>query len=175
MGRYYVCKASALLSNILKKLKSSIMKRIATYAFALLLSACSLKSIAQQNNNRPKLFSNFPDIINCSETELSRVFTIAEGQNISLSFSNNFIFAGNLSSSIVKYSNLHSTIIKSPVFNNAIFNLSKRINDDNSITYVGRIINTNYGDMYELKKDISGNYQLVKTETSYVIQDCAHQ
>ncbi len=174
MGRYYLCKASALRSNILKKLKSSIMKRIATYAFALLLSACSLKSFAQQNN-RPKLFNNFPDIINCSEAELARVFTTAEGQNISLSFSNNFIYAGNISSSVVKYSNLHSTIIKSPVFNNAIFHLSKRINDDNSITYVGRIINTNYGDMYELKKDISGTYQLIKNETSHVMQDCAHQ
>ena len=65
---------------------------------------------------------------------------------------------------------MQSAIIRSPVFNNAIFHISKRTNPDNSITYVGRIINQNYFDGYELKIDAFGNYHLIKIETDNVIQ-----
>jgi hypothetical protein len=76
---------------------------------------------------------------------------------------------------LVKYNNLQSLVIKSALFNNAIFSLSKRINDDNSITYIGRIIHFDYADMYELKQDVNGIYQLIKNETERVVQTCAHQ
>ena len=149
------------------------MKHLTACVFVLLFSLSAATGHAQQTNApKPKLFNNFPAIINCSEAELARVFPTPQGQSISLSFSNNFNFGGAVTSNVVKYSNLQSAVIKSPAFNNAIFHISKRTNSDNSITYVGRIINQNYFDGYELKRDAAGNYQLVKMETDKVIQDC---
>ena len=49
--------------------------------------------------------------------------------------------------------------------------ISKRIDDDNTITYVGRIINEKYADGYELIKDKSGNYSFNKIKTADLIQD----
>ncbi len=151
------------------------MKRLAPYALVLLLCTNSLIGSSQNpGTTKPKQFNSFPDIINCTEAELSKVFATSAGQNISLSFSDNFLFAGNVTDQVVKYSNLQSANIKSPLYNNTIFNISKRVNEDNSITYVGRIINTGYFDGYELKKDPNGNYKLIKIETDKVIQDCMH-
>lgn len=149
------------------------MKRPLT-AVLLLFLLFNSSSVFSQNNNtpRPKQFSNFPNIINCSEAEISRIFSSVAGQNINLSFSDNFSFSGNVTSNLVKYSNLQSVIIKSPTFDNAIFSISKITNADNSISYTGRIINLNYADGYELKKNAAGDYRLIKIETGQVIQDC---
>ena len=150
------------------------MKRLTPYALALLLCLTS-KIGFSQNATKPKQFSNYPAVINCTEAEISKVFTSLTGQNINLSFSDNFSFGGAVISNVIKYSNLQSANIKSPVFNNSIFNISKRINNDNSITYVGRIINRDYFDGYELKKNAAGNYQLIKIETDKVIQNCTQE
>ena len=52
-----------------------------------------------------------------------------------------------------------------------MFSVSKRTNDDNSITYVGRIVNDKYSDGYELKSDSAGNYFLTKINMSEILQD----
>jgi hypothetical protein len=149
------------------------MKRPLTALLLLFLLFNSSSAFSQNNNTpRPKQFSNFPNIINCSEAEISRIFSSAAGQSINLSFSDNFSFSGNITSNIVKYSNLQSAIIKSPAFDNTIFSISRIVNDDNSISYTGRIINLNYADGYELKKNAGGGYKLIKIETGQVIQDC---
>jgi hypothetical protein len=128
-----------------------------------------------QNGTKPSLFNNFPGKIICSEQELSRVFSTTASQDISLSFSDNFIFSGKVTSNVVKYTNLQTAIVKSPIFGNAIFVLSKITNTDRSTSYVGRIVNKQYFDGYELKKDASNNYQLIKIETDKVIEDCSHK
>lgn len=149
------------------------MKRLTPYVFVLMVCLVSSAGFSQVTGTaKPKQFSNFPDVINCSEAELSKVFISSAGQNISLGFSDNFIFSGAVISNVVKYTNLQSANIKSPLFHNSLFNISKRINEDNSISYVGRIVNKNYFDGYELRKDAGGAYQLLKIETDKVIQDC---
>ena len=150
------------------------MKRLTPYVLALLLCTTSTMGFSQ-TAAKPKQFNSFPDVINCSEAELSKIFTSSPGLSISLSFSDNFSFAGPVTSNVIKYSNLQTANVKLPTFNNSIFNISRRINKDNSITYVGRIINRDYFDGYELKKDVSGNYKFIKIETDKVIQDCSQQ
>jgi len=144
----------------------------------LVLLLCLIISAVVHAQNasgtKPSLFNNFPGKIICSEQELSRVFNSTADQDISLSFSDNFIFSGKVTSNVVKYTNLQTAIIKSPAFGDAIFVLSKISNADRSTSYVGRIINKNYFDGYELKKDASNNYQLIKIETDRVIPDCSH-
>ena len=148
------------------------MKNYATYALSLLLSFIAITGFSQ-TNAKPKQFNNFPEKINCSEQELASIFNATPGQVISLSFSNNFIFTGNVTSNIAKYANLQSAIIVSPDYFNTVFSVSRTTNNDGSISYIGRIINKNYFDGFELKKNISGVYQLNKIETDRVIQDCS--
>lgn len=152
------------------------MKRLAPYALLLLLLALTITSFSQNTVTlKPKQFNSYPGIISCPETELNRIFNSSPGQNINLSFSDNFSFSGNVTSNIVKYNNLQTAVIVSPDYANTIFSVSRIINKDNSISYLGRIINKNYFDGYELKQNTIGNYQLVKMETDRVIQDCRQQ
>ncbi len=94
-----------------------------------------------QTGSKPKQFSQFPDVITCTEAQLSRIFDAAVGQTVQLSFSDNFSFDGPVINNVVRYSNLQSAVIKSPAFHNSIFSVSRITNSDNSITYVGRILN----------------------------------
>jgi hypothetical protein len=146
------------------------MKPYATYALLLLFSFTMMTVSGQ--TSKPKQFNNFPGVINCSEQELSKVFTASPGQNISLSFSDNFTFSGTVKSNLAKYANLQSAVIVSPEYSNTIFNVSKIINADGSILYVGHIINKSFFDGFDLKKNAAGIYQLKKTESDRVIQDC---
>ena len=149
------------------------MKHYAPYALSLFLSCIVMTGFTQ--TNKPRQFSNFPAIITCSEQELARVFTASPGQNISLSFSDNFTFSGTVKSNLAKYANLQSAVIVSPDYSNTIFHVSKIISPDGSYSYVGNIINKSFFDGFELKKSTSGNYQLKKTESDRVIQDCVQQ
>jgi hypothetical protein len=132
-----------------------------------------MTGFCQNSNPKPKQFSNFPETINCSELELSKVFTASAGQNISLSFSDNFSFSGNVKTTLVKYANLQSAIVESPDYFNTIFSVSKIINGNGSVSYTGRIINKNYFDGFKLVKNTAGNYQLIKIETDRFMKDCS--
>ena len=150
------------------------MNRLAPYACALMCTLFATTGFSQGTAAKPKQFESYPRVINCSEAEISRAFATPAGQSINLSFSDNFSFSGNVTGNTVKYSNLQSVVLRSAAFNNSIFSISKRTEANNSITYVGRIINRDYFDGYELKRNVSGNYQLIKIETDKVIQDCSH-
>lgn len=147
------------------------MKHYAPYALSLFLSCIVMTGFAQ--TNKPKQFSNFPATITCSEQELAKVFTASPGQNISISFSDNFTFSGTIKSSLAKYTNLQSVVIVLPDYSNTIFSVSKIIKADGTISYVGHIINKSFFDGFDLKKNASGIYQLKKIESDRVIQDCA--
>ena len=146
------------------------MKPFFACAMLLAIVASSFKSIAQ-NSTRPTLFDSYSDVINCANSELEKAFTTAEGNSILLSFSNNIHFNGQVSSAIQRYNNLKSVVIKLNNLQGAILAISKRINNDNSISFVGRIINERFADGYELKKDQNGNYSLNKINTNDLLQE----
>lgn len=148
------------------------MKNYAPYALSLLLCVISITGFSQKITPKPAEFSRFPTVIDCNQSELSKIFTSQVGQLISVSFAGNFTFSGTVTSNMVKYANLQSAIVKSPDYSNTIFSVSKITNDDGTISYTGRIINKNFFDGFELKKNLAGNYQLIKIETDKVIQDC---
>lgn len=148
------------------------MKHYAPYALSFLFSCLVMTGFSQNNGSKPKQFNNFPNTINCSEQEISKIFNATPGQLISLAFSNNFTFSGSVKNNIVKYANLQTAIVVSPDYSNTIFSVSKITNADGSISYIGRIINKNYYDGFELKKNELGNYQLIKMETDRVMPDC---
>jgi hypothetical protein len=60
-----------------------------------------------------------------------------------------------------------------PGYADAVLHLSRQINEDKSISYVGRIMSTEASDGFELKKDDANNYQLNKIETDKIRQLCS--
>jgi hypothetical protein len=148
------------------------MKTISKLFALFSLLTISHKIHAQTGKSlRPELFNNFSANIPASVIELDKAFTAAPGSSIQFNFANKLPFSGIVLSSVQKYSNLSSVIIKSLLLQNSLLSISKRINDDNTITYVGRIINEKYADGYELEKDNTGNYSFNKIKTEDLIQD----
>jgi hypothetical protein len=148
------------------------MKRIykAVVLFTLLTSFNNVKAQVV-TERRPQLFSAFAKTIHFPTTELEKIFSTAEGRTIKLSLGENVGLTGVVTSSIQRYSNLQSVIIKLNNLDNTVFGISKRTNEDNSITYIGRIINTKYSDAFELKSDANGNYSINKKNTAELIED----
>jgi hypothetical protein len=141
--------------------------------FALLLCLTTSAGFSQTTSlAKPKIFASFPNTINCSVSEFSNAFAVPEGQHIMLSFSDNFKFSGTIISNVVKYSNLQSMTIHSDLSHNTVFHLSKQVNDDNSISYVGRIMDATASDGYQIKKDMAGNYKFEKVDSERILQEC---
>ena len=140
-------------------------------ALCLLMCITYFANAQVSNSSRPDLFNSYSAVIPASVSELDKAFTIRKATSIQLNFSDKLSFTGNVLSSIKRYDNLSSVIIKSTVLQNSILSISKRINDDNTITYVGRIINEKYADGYVLEQDKSGNYSFNKIRTADLIQD----
>lgn len=140
-------------------------------ALCMLLTSVYQANAQVNTSSRPDLFSSFSANIPAQVAELDKAFITGKGSSIQLNFANNFSFTGTVLSSIQRYSNLSSVIIKSPLFQNSLLTISKRINDDKSITYVGRIINEKYADGYVLQKDNTGKYFFSKIKTEDLIQD----
>ena len=149
------------------------MKPLGKLIFALMLCLSTTAGFSQNTQvAKPKIFGNFPNTINCSISEFINAFSVLEGQHIILSFSDDFKFSGTVISNVVKYSNLQSMTIQSDLSDKTIFHLSKQINDDNSVSYVGRIMNSTASDGYQIKKDMAGNYKFEKIDAERVLQDC---
>jgi len=148
------------------------MKRIhkAVMLLALLISFNGTKA-QLTTERRPQLFASFSNIINFPKAELEKIFTAAEGSAIKLSLGGNVGLTGVITSSISRYHNLQSAIVRLNNLDNTIFGISKRTNEDNTVTYIGRIINTKYADAFELKTDANGNYFINKIKTAELIQD----
>ena len=140
-------------------------------ALCILLSLTFITQAQIASSAKPNLFTSFSANIPASVNELDKAFIATPGSSIQFNFANKLPFDGVVLSSVQRYSNLSSVIIKSSLLQNALLSISRRINDDNSITYVGRIINEKYADGYELIKDNAGNYSFNKIKTQDLIQD----
>jgi hypothetical protein len=150
------------------------MKRFALYALFFLLCTLSLKVFSQNNiAPSPSLFYKYPNKIACNETELAKIFSFEKGKDIVINFDNKLLFNGTVLSNITKYNNLQSVVIKSPLFSNAIFHVSKITNPNNTFSYVGRIIQQDFSDGFQIQKNQQGNYELHKIETKKMMPDCA--
>ena len=145
-----------------------IMYKMAVLCMIILFSYTAHAQIL--TSNRQNHFDKYAANLPTPESELSKAFSVPEGGKVKIDFGN-FSFNGIVTSSIKRYDNLYTVIVKSPILNNTLLAISKRINDDKTITYVGRIINNNYADGYVLKKDKNGSYAMNKIKTDDLVED----
>ncbi|MEO5890718.1 MAG: hypothetical protein ABIQ31_10720 [Ferruginibacter sp.] len=148
------------------------MKRLTTTICMVLLALSAVTGYSQNRQSvKPSLFTAFPTTINCTEAQLSSLFT-QKGTNVSLSLDNKLTLSGPVTSNLVKYHNLQTIVIKLPAFKNTLFSLSKQTDKNNNNTYVGRILNPLYADGFELKRQANGIYQLTKIDIDKILVYC---
>lgn len=144
------------------------MYKMVAMCLAITLSYTASAQIL--TSNRENHFNKYAEKLPTPESELSKAFNVPEGGKVKINFAD-FAFNGIVISSIKRYDNLYTVVVKSPGLNNTLFAISKRINEDKTITYAGRIINQNYADGYVLKKQNNGSYAMTKIKTDDLIED----
>lgn len=144
---------------------------------ALLVMCCmSMVSSAQaQATQRHKLFDQQPDQISLNIQTLEQVMNAREGQQTTVQFSPAFAFTGTVISNEQKYHNLQTVLIKSPMFDQALFSLSRISTEDGLVQYSGRILHAQAEDGYMLKKTNQQDYRLTKINTVSVLEECSFQ
>ena len=112
--------------------------------------------------NKPKLFTNLPDKIVITVTELQNLLTSEKGKNVSLKLgvNANDDFDGQVVSRADNNS-LHSVVIRSAKFNGATLTLSSSAQPNGAVKFTGRIISFQHGDAYELQYQ-NDQYILIK-------------
>lgn len=147
------------------------MKLIYKLLALCLVMMASYSSHAQiLHSNRQAYFNKYAEKLPTPESELEKAFTTPEGGKVKINFAD-FTFNGIVTSSVKRYDNLYSVIVKAPGLNNTLFSVSKIINPDKTVSYVGRIINEKYADGYVLRKENAGRYSMNKIRTDALIED----
>ena len=132
---------------------------------------CSFATQAQVlTSNRQNYFDKYSQTLPTPVSELDKAFTTPEGAKVKINFAA-FSFNGIVTSSIKRYDNLYSVIVKAPGLDNTVLTLSKIINPDKTVSYIGHILNQKYSDGFELRKDNDGNYAMNKIKTDALIED----
>jgi hypothetical protein len=151
------------------------MKTLKQIIFVLFIGLCTTSAQAQKSKDVKKsLFTEFPGSIEISKNTLKNTLVSTPGQLVSIPFNEKFIFTGKVLSNEMKYADLQTMVIKSEQFPNTLFQLSKILNKDNSISYVGRIMNNEALEVYEIKSYLADNYSLQKIELDKILQDCSY-
>lgn len=146
------------------------MKSLQKPLFVLLLSIISTVAFPQKKN--VSLFQGIPDQLKCEIAQFEKAFSQKANSFVSFNFGHQFTFSGKVISITQRYHNLSSVVVESPRYNNALFHLSRQVNKDNSISWVGRIMSTSSNDGFEIKKDAKGNYSLLKINTARLLETC---
>jgi hypothetical protein len=136
---------------------------------ALFFSLCAFSQnekdpVNEPDLNKPKLFSNLPDRIPISIEKINDLLNAPIGNSTSLKVdeTSSLQFNGEVISKATKYDNrIQSVVIRSSNFNGARLTISKIIKEDGTITYTGRIISFQHGDLYEIQNQ-GGQFTLVK-------------
>ena len=145
-----------------------IIIKMAILAIVILVSYSGQAQIL--TSNRQNYFNKYAERLPANVSELEKAFSTEEGGKVKINFGN-FSFIGIVTSSVKRYENLQSIVVKSSDLNNTLLAISRRINDDKTISYVGHIINEKYADGFELRKDKEGSYAMNKIKTDALIED----
>lgn len=119
--------------------------------------------------NSQKLFDAIPEKLQFENKVIEGVFNLNPSTSVNIKFSPNFSIKGIIKSNQKVYENLQTVVIELTNYNNAKLFISKTIDDDKSIKYVGRIIGRTAQDGFEIKTDLTGNGTLKKINLKEMI------
>jgi hypothetical protein len=138
------------------------MKNLRTIALCVSISLYSLCANAQNGTvpinepdlNKPKLFNGLPEIIRLQNGAVTSLFAKTVGTPIDaeMAETNNFRIQGQIVSAVSKYDNkIQSVVIRSSNYAGAVMTFSKLTAENGKVSYTGRMVSMQHGDLYELK------------------------
>ena len=119
--------------------------------------------------NSQKLFDAIPEKIQFEKKLIEGVFNMNAGSAVDIRFSQNFRITGIIKSNQKIYDNLQTVVIESTNYNKAKLFISKTIDEDKSIKFVGRIISRASQDGFEIKTNVAGIGSLKKINLKEMI------
>ena len=140
--------------------------------FCVLFLLCIIRALGQEERelarpydfNKPRMFRELPDRIDVKLRELDNIFDLEMGKAVTLPFSSKFTFHGTVVSRAEDpAANVKSVVVKLKEKAGASLSLSRFINEDNTISYTGRIVSFKHGDAYEIVFE-KGCYYLLKKD-----------
>jgi hypothetical protein len=149
------------------------MKQITTGLCIAFLMLFTANSIAQKSSsNKPFLFTDYPAVIDCTEAQLNSLFIASNDMNVSLSLPGNLTLQGEVTNRATKYNSLQTVSIKLPAFRNILFSVTKRDDEGKKPVFTAYLLNTDYADGYQLKRNAGNTYQFIKIETAKLLPTC---
>ncbi|HVG13395.1 MAG TPA: hypothetical protein VM935_00490 [Chitinophagaceae bacterium] len=143
--------------------------------FSVVIQGASAQISREASNlqvaSKPKLFKDAPARIALKQNEFDKLFLYEVGQVTSLSLSRNFSLAGTVVSKAEdRKANVKSIVVRCSDKPGASFTLSRTINENNTITYRGRMISFKHSDAYEMVFE-NDSYSLIKKEASDLYEE----
>lgn len=127
------------------------MKKLFTsFAFFLFFAAISNNASAQ------KMFDALPETAKFLPSAIEGIFNLNPGSAVDVKFTQGFHVTGVVKSNKKVYDNLQTIVIESSNYKANLF-ISKTIDQDNKIKYVGRMLGRGFQDGIELNVDNAGN------------------
>jgi hypothetical protein len=148
------------------------MKSLRTYVLCACISIYGINASAQEikvpinepNYNKAKLFGNLPDNIPVNVNSLATsLLNTKEGSRVSIVVAPSFTVQGTIVSTASKYDEtIQSVVVRLDGYNGATFTFSRLVNTaTGAISFAGRIISMQSGDLFELRNS-GQQYTLVK-------------
>jgi hypothetical protein len=129
----------------------------------ILLLGTGFKAEAQ------RLFDAVPEEVVFKSNVIEGLFSQNAGTAVDIRFSQNFRLTGIVKSNQKVYSNLQTVVVSISNYSNAKFFVSRTVDENNTIKYVGRLIGRGAQDGFELKADLAGNNSLKKINIKEMI------
>ena len=126
-------------------------KLITSIALTMILTIAGLGVQAQ------KLFDAVPEKASFLPQVVEAVFALNPGAAVDLKFTQGFRVTGIVKSNQKVYDNLQTVMIESSNYKSAKLYISKTVDNNNQVKYVGRMIGRGYEDGIEIKTDNAGN------------------
>jgi hypothetical protein len=147
------------------------MKNLRTIACCFSFSLFAFAASAQQQDiplnqpdlSKPDLFSQAPEKVALESSQIAVLLSASVGEPVVISLPS-FRFEGTVISTVSKYaSSIESVVIRSSNYHGATLTLTRITEPSGNISYTGRILSMNHGDLYQLKQ-VNNELLLVKNK-----------
>ncbi len=108
------------------------------------------------NARAQKMFDALPETAKFSPSVVEGIFNLNPGSAVNLKFTQGFHVTGVIKSNKKVYDNLQTIVIESSNYKANLF-ISKTLDQDNKVKYVGRMLGRGFQDGIELNMDNAGN------------------
>jgi hypothetical protein len=122
-----------------------------TFALFCIIASAQADRLNEPNLNKPRLFDAFPNDITVNTNQLVNLLSYQVGETVNITLAPGFQFQGQVVSTANLYDNtLQSVVISSSNFNGARLTFTQVADENKKVSYTGRSISFQHGDLFEL-------------------------